>query len=380
MSVGSVGEAADGGDGLVSPDAAAADIGGTTPATTAETEPETTSALEAAALDVPAEETPAEEPAPAGPTGVSPKVQKIVDTKYGGDWEKFADSIYEQQNSAARLHEQLQELRELIAAKPEEEPQVEAPPHPDIQWLEQQIQALDTEAATTEQRRNQILLDINKRDREIAAIDGEMKRADDFEKQSLMHQKLRAESALERLMERFEALGDRQKQIDYRKREFQYQRKYVDSRIEAERANQKRADFALKARESEWQNDFLGAFEKEAEKYTMTQDQMDYMFDVITGQAGTYLSSLPKNAPAIDLAEYARKQIDRHVKATGIKAKVEFANQTRQKLETRTQVAPKGSTVPQAPKQPGEPKPAVPANKQITAAAARAHAARILGG
>lgn len=362
-----------------SPDVAASEILGTTPETPA-TEPETTSAQAAEDADVTEVSETSEEPTSAAPTGISPKVQRIVDTKYGGDWDKFADSIYEQQNSAARLHEEIKGLRELISAeKQAAEKTAEATPHPDIKWLEEQVQALDAEKATVEQRRQQILLDINKRDREIAMIEGEMRRADDLDKQTLLQQKLRAETALERLMERFEGLGDRQRQIDYRKREFQYQRKFVDSRVDAERAQQQRADLEVKARESEWQNEFLSAFEEEAGKFTMSDDDRDYMFDVIVGQVGAYLSSLPKNSPPIDLAEYVRKGAARHATAMKLSAKTAFVDQTRAKLATRTQIAPKGANV--APAQqpaatPGSTKTAQP----LSAADARARAARILGG
>ncbi len=361
-----------------SPDAAAADLLGTTLDDGAAPEP--TSAL-ADELDAPAEltDSPADEPATA-PVANS-RVQKIVDTKFGGDWDKFTDSLYEQWNSSSRLHSELEELKELVArgAQPHE-PEAPAPDHPDVKWLEQQITSLDSETASIHSRRQQILLDINKRDREVAALEGEMKRADDFDKNNLLQQRLRAETAMERALEKYENLGDRLQQLDLRKREFQYQRQFVDSRVAAERAQtQQRAELD-QARQTKWQSEFLSAFEESAGNYKLSPEDKDYMFEVIVGQTGTYLNSLPKNTPAIDLAAYVRGKAEAHAKAMRLPAKTEFVETTRAKLATRTQVAPRGAVLPAARAAAASPGTPAPANKPITAAEVRARAARILGG
>ena len=354
-----------------------AELLGTTPTPAAAESPESPEAKEAASVKAAEAELAGEvgeEPGEAGKTeeqkATSPDaLQQLIDSKYGGDRAKFIEGLHEQWQSSAKLHKEIESLRQQLSTPaPVEEP-IE---HPDIPWLSQEIAALDAEANTNKATQTQLITQGNTKQAEILQLKGEMRRADDMDKEALQAKIDRAEAALDRLAERWKDLDHRNRRIEHEKRDFNRQKQLAEREVAAYRAEQvqlERDDQAYQAGERKIFNE---AVDLSAAEYQLAAGpQREHMREVIRAEASLHLRSLPEGSPAIDLAAFVKARADVYANMMKLSKKTEFQQLTKDKLATtRPPVSKPGNS--------GPPNPQA-APKVWTADYVRRRAAKLLG-
>jgi hypothetical protein len=161
-----------------------------------------------AAEDEPEAEDEAEE-------GTSDPLDELAAKKYGGDRKKLVDGYWNLEKSGAKFHQKIQELEGRISELRSEK---EKPPEPEpdpvesdqtVQWLKQQLTALEQTAQQDSQRQIQIINAIDKKREEIAELRGEIKRADDYEKSVLQNKLDQASAQLETLSDKWNTIEER---------------------------------------------------------------------------------------------------------------------------------------------------------------------------
>lgn len=307
------------------------------------------------------------------------RVQKIVDTKFGGDYDKFVDSLYEQQNSAARIREELDEIKHILKTPPPVEVSEEVDEdHPDLAWFATQSTALDADRQSNNQKVASTLLEIGKTDKEIARTEGELLRADPEEKPALEAKKSNLEAKLDRLYDKWEDQKDKDGKIIQQKSLLEKQKKDVEKTLKAEKAQQQRLESERQTLQTKTVSVFEDAVVAEAKAHGLPADAQEHMSAVIAAEASYYLRSLPPNSPAIDIPAFVKHRAEAYVKTIENLTKTKFANFSKEKLQTKTEVAPKGTQAPKKPE--GQPAPQTGSTKPWTKEFVRDRASKILGG
>jgi hypothetical protein len=147
---------------------------------------------ESTLVEVPAAtdgETPAEDGEDAGTDaeaakGRSAAFEKLL-SKYGGDYDKLAAAYFEQANSSSRLHSEIQEIKEMVAAGRKltsEEATAVIADDPYVKEVNADLAAVSEEAQTVLQGQKGLVGQYQKLELKIAQLEGEYKRADDTDR------------------------------------------------------------------------------------------------------------------------------------------------------------------------------------------------------
>lgn len=368
-------------DETVSVEQAVAELGGASSPSANESATETTESTSVAAEDAaPSKEATDAAGEPVKVTQPSSKVQKIVDSKFGGDWDKFVDSLYEQQNSAARLKEELDEIKTILKTPPPVEVSDEIEEdHPDLAWFVNQSTAFDAEKQTNNQRIASVLIEIGKVDKNVARTEGELLRADPEEKSSLENKKYQFEARLESLYDKWESLKSKDGDINQKINSLDRQRKDAEKQIKAEKVQQQRQESSRIANQAKTVDIFEAAVVTEAEAHGLPEDARKHMGEVIAAEASYYLRSLPPNTPAIDIPTFVKSRAEAYITTINNLSKTKFAALGKEKLATKTEVSPKGTQAPAAATKAQE-TPQAGATKPWSKEFVQSRAAKILGG
>lgn len=361
---------------LVSQDEAAAELlGGTTPSAGEEAKSEPT--LEEVAARVEAEL--AAESSDGKPDEPKSKLKELIDTKYGGDEEKFVSGMYEQWNSTARLKKELDEVKAVIAnasraPEPEPPPPAEAP---DVKWLDKEIAALDGEAQQNSAAQQALVVKAEQIKADIHELRGEMKNAETVEKHTLEEKISRKEAELERKADQWQRLNERNRRIDHEKRDFGRQKDLAVREVELSRAQLQQQKQDLRNYQEDQGRVFNTALQSAVAEYqlpTADPEYMQYLDETIRAKVSFILRNDPEGGP-VDLAALAKAQVAGFAKAHNLSKKAAFTQKTQEKLQA-THKAPVSPAKPASPA--AAPTPASP--KRWTADFARQRAAKILGG
>ena len=84
----------------------------------------------------------APEKAPEAAKG-SGKVQELVDKKYGGDWDKFHEALFDNWNKSSELTNEVRDLKQQLLKKPEPTPEPVEDKSPELDWLNAHVANLD---------------------------------------------------------------------------------------------------------------------------------------------------------------------------------------------------------------------------------------------
>lgn len=364
----------------ITPEQAAAELLGT----------EVPPAEEAAAAPAEGGETPAAEPVEeaaqeAKPeTGnLSPLLKKLIDTKYGGDQEKFLAGIYEGWNSTSRLAEQLEGLQQKLLEQTQkaEEPPDPATLSPEIPRIEKRLQSIDVKLNTTIQKMNGLVGNANQINLEIAKLAGMREKADEYDRGKYEDQIQRLEDRKTSLREKYESLSDINEQLREEQTYLADQlgdiRKQVEGRWSQQQREKLEEAQAATAFKVQTVQDFMASIEEEASTYGVEagSKRFDHMAGTIRAEITQYLRSLPEDAPAIDIKAFVKARAKEYADALGVSATRKVQQLSQQKLQATTKPpAPPAlqARVAQAASK-GSPEPK-------TAKEARAWAARVLEG
>lgn len=323
----------------------------------------------------------AEDPA-TKPDQSPSKLKDLIDSKYGGDEGKFVDGLHESWRSAAALKKELDSLKVQLAeastppAEPEPPPPTE---HPDVKWLDQEIAALSQEAQDNQTAQSTLETKGNTVKGEIHELRGELKRAEDVEKDTIENRIARKEAELERLAERYLRLRERNREINHKFRDFDRQKQLAVREAEATRAQLQNQQVELRNYQREQGDVFSKALTEAVAQFrlpTVDPEYVEYLEETIRAKVSYVLRSSPNEGP-LDLAAEAKKQVEAFAKAHNLAKKAALNQTTTEKLQVSK---PAVATAPKL--SPNPPAPAAPAAspKKWTADFARQRAMKILGG
>lgn len=369
----------------VSLEEAAAGLAGTTPA-----EPEATESTSAAESDDAKLELPSGESLEAIPDGPpdeaeakeaisrSPQLQKIIDSKYGGDEEKFVAALFEGWNSSSRLAKEIEELKNKLTEVTEEIPEPPAPiEHPDMARLDERIRALDAKQQSVLQTRNTILANIAKSREDQAELRGEIKRSSEDDRYRLEEKLERAQAKEQAEVERWHGLGDKLEDLTEQRRTVEGQKRIAEQQLSAYKAEQQRQGLELVEFRKRTVQDFNQAVEEEFKAYGVEAEKLkSHMWRTIKAQATDYLRSLPPGNP-IDLKAFVKNAAKDYSEVMNLGKNQEFRDKTEQKLQAAAKAT--GQKLPQPQPQTPPAKEPAKSNKPWTAEFARARAAKVLG-
>jgi hypothetical protein len=316
------------------------------------------------------------------PAGRSQKLQKLIESK-GGDEEKFAESVYQQMNSAASLAKKVRELEEKLTEVESlyEKPSAPEPDlkHPDLDVLQQDIQALDAEAANNNAEQRNILVEIGKTERAIAVLEGRMLSADDYEKSVLKTEQYQLNQALRGLEKAYKDIEWRNPRLLRERREIASRLEARKQQLEAEKAQQRSRASEEKAYKAAFRTRFENTVSSVAKKYGVPEASLEFVMDTAKAKASVFLRNLPAGSPGLDADEdmttFIGSVVAKYAEDRGIVNKAKFTNYSKNKLAAVSN-APRAAAPKQQSSMPEPPK----TNKDANSAAFwRQRAAKILG-
>ncbi len=299
------------------------------------------------------------------------RLQKIIDTKFGGDEEKFVASLYEQQNSAAALHRELQEIKKRLEAEPETPPSPEE--HPDLAWIAEEITSLKGEVNSNHLEQKALVDEGKKINEDILRKEGELKRADEFDAKELKREIADMRRELQEKKTAWTNLDSRNKAITAQQRELARKKDLAEREVLSLREQSRNEE--RKAQESEAQEfkKFESAVDAVAKEFGIAEGEVyDDMYETVRARAAMHIRV---NGPVDDLGLLTRALCEKYTKVHNIAKKTDFVDMSKEKAQsTRNSTTP-----PKAPADPQAPAPRVP-EKKWTADFVRMRAAKILGG
>lgn len=315
---------------------------------------------------------------------ISP-VQKLINSKYGGDENKFVAGIHEGWKSSAALRRELDEIKAQlrVAPKPEPEPEPEfIPPaqiSEDLKWLGTELTSLAAEKTASDHRKNTILNEADGLDRAIARLEGKLEVVDDYEKVKVQQSLSELKAQKNGLVQEYRSLERRIKEIGWEERNFNGRKMEAERAISyyRDQAKQQRTHQEAKAKEIRSQFDSILA--ENVKQYSFADDpefDINTLNRMIRGDISLMISSLPPNAPAVDIEAETSRRVADFAKLTRAAKKTTVKQLTNEKVEGATKVAPKGTSLPK----PGDKSSKSGQPKAWSAEFAKARARKILGG
>lgn len=368
----------EGGDdsGMVSEEAAAAELSGATP------EPKADEAEgEESAAPAPTEETAAEELEKGEALGAADemtaqaRLQDLI--KQRGGVKKFVDGLFEGWNSTARLHKDVEslrgELREALAAK--SEPPPPPPPSEEAQLIARQMEAQDKRAAEVVARQEKILNEAEDIRFKLAEKRGELRHADDYEKQGIADEIRRMEGQIQGLRQEYKSNEDRLEVIGDRKTELESKRRTAEREHQAFIEQQKLREAERVEYQKGVVTEFLGSLTSEAAALGIPTGSkaIAHMEKTIRAQITHHLRSLPPDSPPIDIPAFVKQAAAEYAEVMGVTNRGKLQQLAREKQGVqgvRPATAPSPSTAQATSTEP---------KKRMTATDWSARAAKLLG-
>jgi Tfp pilus assembly protein PilN len=301
------------------------------------------------------------------PTGS--KLKTLIDSKYGGDENKFADALYEQWNSASRQAAEIRELKAKLETPPA--PQAPPPPEPAITQLDQLSTGIDDQVRALQSEQKSLIDQGTDIKAQILELRGEAKRADEMDKAQIEAKIDRLEGRLERLGARWE---DRQRNIQdlgYRRMELQTKRAEAIARTEAAKADEYRQRQDLEAYKEGTRREFDTALTDAAKTFGLdpSSEQYQHLYNTIKAETVYFLRTDETAAP-IDIKAFAQARAEVYAKMMNLAKQGGFSKVTQEKLQAGSRPARPGTSTSPAPSA---------SSKPWTADFARKRAAKILG-
>lgn len=261
---------------------------------------EPTSAATDAGLEVQSREPeePTEEEVPR--TKAPSKLQKLIDSKYGGDEDKFADGIFESWNSASRLHDEVRQLRQELAAK-----QAPPPPpledHPDYQWLNSEVKAIEEDKAQNQQVKERYTKVYRELETELAVL--KATNAPVAERRAI-------ESQMITLSERYEDKEREDRRLDRQRAQLTRQLEAAKTQLMSSRERQEyekqQTVQEVQGYRQHFDNVVMGLLADSG----LPQDEQAEYYDLIRGKAELHIE---KNGPVADIGRLGADIASRYI-------------------------------------------------------------------
>jgi chromosome segregation ATPase len=266
--------------------------------------------------------------------GRSSALQKIIDSKYQGDEDKFADAIWQSYNSTAAIAKELAELKAGLIKQHE----VEAKEEPldtneDYKELTEEITALNSDLESNQKERDSWLKEYNELQFKNAKLDGQFEIASPEQRQILAQKIDKNLSRIELLKEKWNSSNKSDREIQRSLKTLESQRKQVEARIKESKAKQSQ----------QWKEDlkeqqsFLKSFNSEVDEaikaYGVPTDTKfrEKVYKLVKAEAVSYLTANPTESLPED---FVAKSVDEYFDTIKFSKATQFKEMSKAKVET----------------------------------------------
>lgn len=300
-------------------------------------------AVEAASKDDDPEET-TEEPTPA--KGRSQKLQKLIDSK-GGDEDKFAESIYEQMNSASRQHEELEALRTRLAQSDDlAEPEVDesSDDDPDVRSLQQDLEDLNYLRAQADRSQASVMTQISSVAAEIYKLQGKLEVVSDEYKPMLVGQISSLEARRSALESEWMRLENDKPRYATGVRRTERQLREAQRRLANAQASRQQMARETVQKSRSFRVAFDAAVDMIGRELGIPEGTLGFLAEHCRLAGSAFLRSLPETSNGLldpeDMKSFVRSTVKKYAAAQGITSKAKFKEQSKQKLAALGSKAP----------------------------------------
>ena len=305
--------------------------------------------------------------APARSAGLT----KILE-KYGFDEEKFADGWYNLQNSTALVVKRLEALEERIA-----EQAGSKEPDPDVVRLNEELEGLVDDIKENRQHQRELVSKGEKTRDSIAKLMGRMEATEDANTKDSLQTRIDAlKDQLEAQADKWKDIDRDNKRLDRKAQAIDARRKDLEKEVEDRRKESRGQEQSVKA----WQQDqgyrFNTALKALGQIYDMTPNQHSAVSRLIKDDIAQFLRKNPEGDP-IDLVKFVGVRAKVHTADFNIKTK--FAKAGADKKDVAGGNGKRTTTTETTAVRPKTDPRASQEKAAEDAAAARAHARKIMG-
>lgn len=309
----------------------------------------------------------------AAPAEGAPSAFDELVSKYGGDREKLATSVREQDTAISNLTAELQSIKEALKARSPEEEETAIASDPEVQELATEVTSLKSDLTGLLETQKSFVTEYGRLQVAVAELDGQLKIADDEKKPALQAERNQAIADAKNI---FRENSSILREIQRAERELRSTaRKYrgaIES-VKTKRTQESNLALAEATFIREQRNEFNASVRAEAKTYGVDPASQRYqmLHESVKARLSSLLRSLPDDAPAIDQQEAVEKLMGELATAMGLKKS--FQKKSTEKVGvTPARTLKPGLGAPTPPKKPGKGQP-------WTTAYVRARAKRLLG-
>lgn len=308
-------------------------------------EDESTPAEEsAAAEDKPeAEDVEAEDEGKEAETakGRSAAFQKLLD-KYGGDEEALANAYFEQANSSSRLHQEIQEIKEMLAsgrAQTQEEESQALAQDPYVQEIHKDLQSTSEEAQSVLQQQKGMVSEYQKLERKIAQLEGEYKRADEAERMEVAQELAEAKKDMKDLSRDYRETQRDLARLNGRWKDLQRGLREAEGRAKSLMERDRQEALRVRQEANETRNEYNSTLRAEASKYGIDPSSKTYnvLNETVRSRLYLHMQALRQQGvtEGIDIPEAVSSMMEEYAEAMGLKRQT-LKTVAKEKLGTLT--------------------------------------------
>lgn len=248
----------------------------------------------------------------------STKVQELVDKKYGGDWDKFTDSLYEQWNSTSKLAKEIQDLKSQLTRKETpEEPEIDDK-SPQLDLLNAHVAHIDSELKANETSQAKLIQAYGKLEKDIAKWEGKLEASDDLERPAIEDKLDRLRSLKEGKEESYQEAVAKADRLKLEKQQAAANLQWAKTQLKQERQQQLQARAQEEAETRQTLSEFVEAIKTSASEFRIPKANLAHMANVIRGEIAVHLRKLGPNAEAIDMPKAVKERVAAYAKAMGL--------------------------------------------------------------
>lgn len=276
------------------------------------------------------------------PPGRSEAFDKLL-AKYGGDYDKLAESVFEQYNSTARTHEELVELRAILEemrsskATAEQVEKVVAE-DPNVQKVSADLASISAKATAVTEEMKVMVTEYQKRVTAVAKLEGALSKADDNERFEISQDLRDARRDLRDIeqnyqikSERYQALKDKWDDAQARLQDAQNQAR---TRVDRDRQDASRLQQEAAFTKREYQE----SLKEEARRYGIdpTSKQYDFIDKSFKAQLANYMRALQAQGQTegIDVPQAVGYLMKEYAEGAGLTKKFSKTSAEKDKVAT----------------------------------------------
>lgn len=241
-------------------------------------EDESTQAEDTASADEesPAEDEDAGKEEDESAQGRSPAFKKLL-AKYGGDEEALAKAYFEQANSTSRLHQEIQEIKEMVSAKaqPVDEGQIVAD-DPYVKEITGDLQTTSAEAQEVLAQQKAMVTQYQTLERKIAQLEGEYKRADEAERMEVAQELSEAKKEMKDLGRDYKDTQKDLARLNTQWKTLQRSLREAEGMAKARAERERQDAFRVKQEAHETRNEYNASLRTEASKFGIDPSSKTY--------------------------------------------------------------------------------------------------------